>query len=269
MTLAVHITFYYFKERVKYLTTVVKNLKEISANVDIFIYTTESQNLFFEEPNIKIYNYKYKKTFMSKFKKGSLIDRIGLNGLVHPFYLSWENRKNITKFIDFYDVQMYLEDDIAFTSKNFNYWLKNKNFLLSRGYNLGFLRVEKDSNGKRFMTDVYRKPTEIIEIEGKKFIKNNVNPYCGFWIYDQQELKKFTKSTEWNFNFEFYGIREKSAIGWHGLNMSNYKGTLIPLFQEGNLLSTPEDCAVHHLPNNYLDHGRFCSLEFPLGFSQA
>lgn len=263
MTLAAHITFYYSKERIEYLETVVKNLLEISANVDIYIYTTENLNLFPEKPNIKIYTYNYKKRLIARFKKGSIVDRIGLKALVHPFYLSWENRDNIVKLIDSYDVQMYLEDDIAFSNRNFNYWRKKKDFMLSKGFNLGFLRVEKDLNGQRFMTDVYKKPTEIIEIEGKNFLKNDVNPYCGFWIYDQKELRKFIKSKEWNFNFGYYGIREKSAIGWHGLNMSNYKGTLIPLIQEDDFLSTPEDCAVHHLPNTYLGHGKFCSLKFP------
>ena len=45
----------------------------------------------------------------------------------------------------------------------------------------------------------------------------------------------------------FYGIREMSAIGWHGKNMSRYKATIIPLIK--NKLNS--SCFIKHLSNNH------------------
>ena len=69
----------------------------------------------------------------------------------------------------------------------------------------------------------------------KKYIVNDVNPYCAFWIYNKFEFNKFIKSNIWKFKwkkksaFAFYNIQEMSAVGWHGLNMERYLATIIPI----------------------------------------
>ena len=86
-----------------------------------------------------------------------------------------------------------------------------------------------------------------------------------FWIYDKKELKKFVESDEWRFKFKGYGIREMSAIGWHGKNMERYKGTIIPLRStENNTYVVNDDCKVHHFPNNYIGSNEFCCIKLPV-----
>lgn len=171
--------------------------------------------------------------------------------------------------VDDYDVQIYLEDDIHFKQENLDYWLKYKRVTLSNDYNLGFLRIEKDTDGKELMTDVNWPIEEVIQVEGQNFLINDLNPYCGFWIYDKKELRNFIKSKEWKFKFDGYGIRAKAAVGWHGKNMKRYKETIIPVIKEGGKLITPSGAAVHHMPNNYIGKGKYCTREFPIEIKES
>ena len=77
-------------------------------------------------------------------------------------------------------------------------------------------------------------------------------------------MREFIKSEEWFFRFKDYAKREKSAIGWHGKNMSRYKETLIPLINDGKQYLTVKECAVHHLPNNYIGQSNVCTINFPI-----
>ena len=269
MKFAAHITFYYNSNRLIFLKKVADALSEISADVCLFIYTNKEFELSTSSKcEIKFHYYPYNKLGLLNYTYGGWSDKLFPRYLANPFQLSWENRKIIESTVDDFDVQMYLEDDILFTNDNFQYWLMHKDLLGRHKYNLGFLRIEKDKEEKRFITDLELglKPNEIIELEGKKWLLNNVNPYCGFWIYDKPTLSEFVKSKIWKFKFKGGGIREKSAIGWNGLKMNRFNGTLISLTEKNNLLVTPDDCSVHHLPNNYIGFKDFCSVEFPLRY---
>lgn len=266
MKIAAHITFYYSEERIKYLNTVVDNLLALPTKTDIYIYTNEHFTLPSASDNVHHIFINYKASRWAKFSYRSLASKLGLKRLVNPFYLTWESRKAIQEKVDQYDAQLYLEDDMAFSSKNLKYWLKHKDLLLKNEYNLGFIRTEVDQENRLKVTDLFEKPTEIIEIEGQKFLVNDSNPYCGFWIYDKRELKAFIRSKEWKFKFRKYQIREKAAIGWHGSNMSHYKATLIPLIETDKSLFTDPDSSIHHLPNNYIGHEVFCKLDFPIHY---
>lgn len=263
MKIATHITFFYIEERYKFLQEVIDNLLLIDVEMDIFIYTNKKFTLFENHKNIKLLVYPYKSGKFSKYSFDSIFNKLGIKQLVHPFYLTWENRKIVEKNINKYDVQIYLEDDIKFTKENLNYWLEFNETASKKGYNLGFLRIELDGI-KKYITDIKKPLNKIIHIENTAYAVNDINPYCGFWIYSKKELKEFTKSKEWNFDFPEYGIREKSAIGWHGKNMDKYTKTIIPLNEEDNKYVTPQSCSVHHLPNNYIGDGSFCSQEFPI-----
>lgn len=264
MKIAAHITFFYSPKRLQYLQKVVDGLLEIDQNIEIFIYTNKKPTLYTKNSNIKYKVFSYRKFLIARFSKKSFLNKIGFKWLIHPFYLAWENRKFIESMVDYYDVQIYLEDDILFKKENFKYWLEYKKKVISNNYNLGFLRFEIDGTKRMLLTDVNWPLSELIEMEGQKFILNNLNPYCGFWIMDKDELKKFIKSPEWNFEFDGYGVRAKAAVGWHGKNMDRYKGSIIPLTTHDNGLATPIESVVHHLPNNYIGKGRYCSIEFPL-----
>ncbi len=264
MKIAAHITYFYSAKRSSYLNKMIEGLQDINPKPDIFIYTNKNLKAFSIQPNITLKLYTYKGWLLSRIIKNYRIGRYLPRFMIHPFFLSWESRANIEKMAEDYDIQIYLEDDIHFTQENLNYWLKYKDKTISKNYNLGFLRIEKNAEGKNLMTDVNWPIEKVIEIEGQKFLTNNLNSYCGFWIYDKKELKNFIKSKEWKFKFDGYGIREKAAIGWHGKGMMKYKDTVIPMLKRNDSLITHLGAAVHHLPNNYIGKGNYCSREFPI-----
>jgi len=234
MKIAVHITSFYgdnYKERIIFLKKIIKNYQIISKKIDIFIHTNKVSKIL-ESKNVKLI----------------LHDLENKN----PFYLSWLSRPMMEKQKDKYDCFIYSEDDILFSKKNFEYWLKYKEICLKNNHNLGFIRIEK-KNEEIFSTDLIKKINYFLKINNKVFAVNDVNSYCAFWIYDKKEFIKFTQSKFWNFTWKgknihaFYGIREMSAIGWHGKNMSRYKHTLIPMTKN----KLDRDSYILHLTNNH------------------
>ena len=234
MKIAVHITSFHgdnYKERIIFLKKIIKNYQIISKKIDIFIHTNKISKIL-ESKNVKLI----------------LHDLENKN----PFYLSWLSRPMMEKQKDKYDCFIYSEDDILFSKKNFEYWLKYKEICLKNNHNLGFIRIEK-KNEEIFSTDLIKKINYFLRINNKVFAVNDVNSYCAFWIYDKKEFIKFTQSKFWNFRWKgknmhaFYGVREMSAIGWHGKNMSRYNYTLIPMTK--NKLNSGS--YILHLTNNH------------------
>lgn len=286
MKIAAHITFFYVESRLCYLKAVIENLRTIEEDVHIYIYTNQPiHDLPLEQVTVLQYPYKKQKWvellsfFDFKFLRSFTypisralsqylyfgFKKLGLSKYIHPFYLTWENRSVVKKILNDYDVQMYLEDDIGFGKDAFEYWLKYADTCIKNGYNLGFLRTEIDPKGDFYITDLHQLPENIIELDGKLFLINDVNTYCAFWIYTKEELSKFIMLKAWNFNFRGQNVREKSAVGWHSKGMKHYKGTIIPLFIENDsTLRTEIGCSIRHLPNNYIGDAVFCKLPFPI-----
>jgi hypothetical protein len=270
MNIAVHVTFYYIESRLEYINRIIKNLSGISHNIRVFIYSNRKFDLYPAFENIEIEVVPF--NFLDDSRNLKSLYRfipLALKQHIDPYYLAWKNRACVERLIDQYDAQIYLEDDIGFTNKTFEYWMKYKDVCIRNDFNLGFLRFEVDEdNNKLFCTDLSKVPQKIINIEKQLFLLNDINVYCGFWIYDKKELKEFTKTEEWSFKFKKYKkykVREKSAIGWHGVNMKRYQGTVIPLqLLQNNTYVIHNDCKVHHFPNNYIGHGWYCSVEFPI-----
>ena len=235
--IAVHITFFLGKNylnRINFLRKIIDSYKKISKNLDIFIHINKKLH---NKYKIKDVNY--------------ILHNLSLED---PYTLSWKSRKLIYEQKDIYDVFIYSEDDILFTKNNFDYWINFKDICIKNNFNLGFIRVEKNNN-KIYSIDVTTQLNKYLIINNNRFIVNDINPYCAFWIYDRQELNKFINSNIWNFNWrnEFsYGVREMSAIGWHGLKMTRYKDTLILLAKSNKKKYIVNlDSLIYHLTGNY------------------
>ena len=235
--IAVHITFFLGKNylnRINFLRKIIDSYKKISKNLDIFIHINKKLH---NKYKIKDVNY--------------ILHNLSLED---PYILSWKSRKLIYQQKDIYDVFIYSEDDILFTKNNFDYWINFKDICIKNNFNLGFIRVEKNNN-KIYSIDVTTQLNKYLIINNNRFIVNDINTYCAFWIYDRQELNKFINSNIWNFNWrnEFsYGVREMSAIGWHGLKMTRYKDTLIPLVKSNKKKYVVNlDSLIYHLTGNY------------------
>jgi hypothetical protein len=290
---AFHISFYYRLDRIKYLIQVIKNLQDLPCEKTIYVYTNHKvEHDIVKSSNIiiKLFHYHsgtgiwanryikkipysidiiFQKIFGAHFYN-HFLHKIGLTKIMNPYYLTWDNRYFVKKYVNKYDAQMYIEDDIEFDTEAFLYWIRYKNICQEYQYNLGFLRVEYNEDGEAFFSDLKALPQKIIKIEDQFFLLNDQQTYCAFWIYQQSELKKFINSQEWKFDFKGFKIREKSAIGWHALNMDHFKGTLIPLVDSGsNYFEIPESCLVHHLPNNYIGSAKYCKIQYPVRISKT
>jgi hypothetical protein len=269
MKVAAHITFFYMENRIPYLKETIANLQTLQADLTVNVYSNEKFDVSEFGQNVFLKIYGYSKQGKNKYSllKSKFCNFLKIKNNIHPFHLAWESRHIIFKTRNDFDAQIYIEDDITFNQKKFAYWLKHKDVLVQNNFNLGFLRFEIDTENRVFATDLLDKIEKRIKLENIDYLINDNNPYCGFWIYDKAELKKFTKSREWKFKFEDYMTREKAAIGMHGINMKFYKNTVIPLeLNEQNKMQINEGCLVHHLPNNYIGDHEFCKIELPIKF---
>lgn len=251
--LTIHIAYFYIQERMKYVNKIINetNLYELAA--DIFIHTN---------------NNHLKEFHFNEYTNGHI--QVVYHDLsnCHPFFLTWKCRELMQLQKNDYDYFMYIEDDVLIPYNAIKYWLKHHPKLEKLNYNLGFLRIEIDSEQVEYMTDIpiHNKFSKTIDIDGQLFIENNINPYCAFWIYNKDTFHKFTNSPLYHYenmhefeNTPYQMIREKAAIGLNGLLTKYYSKTLIPL----KYLKLDPDCRVYHLPNNYVgQNAMFATIPF-------
>jgi len=221
-----HISFYFSEDRIKYINNIIEETNKYDYKTDIFIHTNiDLQNIFNEYTNGNI----------------TIIYHDLTN--IHPFYLTWKCRELLQQQRNDYDIFMYIEDDILVPNKAIQYWLKYNKKLIEMNYNLGFVRIEIENNIE-YITDICEKFDTIID----GYCVNNNKPYCAFWIYNKNEFGKFVDSKYYDINnITGYDVRERSAIGLHGLWTDWYKSTLIPIV-DNKLI---ESCKIYHMSNNY------------------
>ncbi len=242
--LVIHITFFFMKDRIKYINRIIDETNNYQYQADIFIHTNDD--------NVR-------NDYFHKYVNGTLcVVHHNLHG-IHPYYLSWKCRELMTEQKDKYETFMYIEDDILVPWSTIEYWLKYHKDLIKNGYNLGFVRIEVEDNIE-YITDITHKMHNMISINSIKYCVNDVNPYCAFWIYDKDEFNKFVTSKYYDCNNIInYETRESSAIGLHGLGTNWYKNTIIPIM-DNKLI---ENCKIYHMPNNYVQKKSvFASIKF-------
>ena len=247
MSISIHIPFYNpnpeKKEgyrnlrRFDYLKENIDNLKTLSIKNDIFIHT---HNEFLDDKKLD-----------AKIIKHQINDSDLNKG-----YLTWKCRPLLEEQKNDYEYFLYLEHDIKFSENNLQYWQKHQDQLNKKNYHLGFLIYEKNHEDKEnYSIHILKKLNKYIELESKRFVVNDWDNYCCFWIYNKDQFHKFLRSKWWSFkkrahNFRVnYGITERSSIGFHSFNMNYFKATLIP---EINNQPDP-DSFIEHITNNYYD----------------
>ena len=238
MKVSVHLTFYLddLKNSKKLINfkKILKSFLSISKNTFIFVHTNQKKIMLPFNNVKKIYHN---------------LDND------NPLRLTWKSRELIYKQRNNFDYFIYAEDDCFFTKKNFKYWLKYSKILTKYNLNTGFIRTEISPKRKQIWTvDLYEKLYRHIYIKGKKYIVLN-NPYFAMWIMDKRLLNKFIKSKFWDLknwrglnSFTKLYDREKSAVGWHGLNMDKFDATVVPYINNKIL----NDCFFPHQSNKYV-----------------
>ena len=247
MSISIHIPFYNpnpeKKEgyrnlrRFDYLKENIANLKTLSIKNDIFVHT-HTEFLDDKKLDAKIIKHKINDNDLGKG------------------YLTWKCRSLMEEQKNDYKYFAYLEHDIKFSEVNLQYWLKYQDQLDKKNYHLGFLIYERNkSDNQNYSIHIVKKLSKYLDIEGKKFVVNNLENYCCFWIYNKNQFHKFLKSKWWSFkkrahNFRHnYGITERASIGFHSFNMNYFKATLIPEIEN----QADPDCFIEHMTNNYYE----------------
>jgi hypothetical protein len=234
LKISVHIPFFFEerkKNQVNYLKKVCRGHLNLSKKTMIYVHSNTLLKKF--DKRVKFIKHSFKN--------------------IHPYKLTWLCRNLMKKQKKKFDIFIYCEDDIFFTKKNLKYWLKYKDLCISKDYNLGFLRVEKNKKDNELYSPDHIKKSRYIINQGQiKFIIPS-SSHCSFWIYDKKEFNKFTKTKYFNFNWKWKTIsgvlliREMASIGWHGENMGRYRLTVIPLIK--NFFNV--DSFLVHLSGNY------------------
>ena len=246
MKITKHITFFFLENRICFINNIINETNTYEHITDIYIHTN---------------NIDLNESLFNKYNNGSIKIIYCDLAHTHPYFLAWACRNLLKQQQHDYDIFMYIEDDMLVPYKAIKYWLKYNEQLIEMGYNLGFVRIEVENNVE-YITDLYgTKLDTVIKLDGKDYCVNNKNPYCAFWIYNKNEFNKFVNSIFYNcHNIPNYDIREKSAIGLHGLGTNWYKNTLIPIINN-NLI---DDCKIYHMPNNYVNSkdSLFATIKF-------
>jgi len=250
MKIAKHICFYYQEDRIIYLNQLIDAASQYEDDVDVFIHTHNNKKWLsekinsYDNLNIEILEHKMKE---------------------HPFYLTWKPRVLMRKQVkeNIYDAYMYVEDDVLVSNDTIKYWKKYSTNLNKEKINLGFLRLEKNTQGIYCWTDTAEHDLPLLKIESN-MLNVGILSYCAFWIHDKELTKKMLYTIPKSNNVS--NCREKAALGANlaGYNTVAREGseeiftkTCIPL--EDNKI--PEACKVYHLPNNYADHNVFLAIE--------
>jgi hypothetical protein len=175
--------------------------------------------------------------------------------LSDPYRLTWAHRQKMADRVDDFDFFMYSEDDMLVPSDSIPLWHERLPALAAEGYLPGFLRVERNRNGRLVSTDFTRPATkdEVVSIAGKPYL-NTPFPYQALWLYDKQTMQDFIASEVFEhghppFNEEGW-TRESAAIGF-GFRADGEEyvnKTVLPLLD--NLTIDPR-CFVFHMPSNY------------------
>lgn len=256
MKICKHICFFYEESRIPYISRIIEEASKYPYQTDIFIHSN------------KIFP-------LTQFPKSQNVHLIGHDFTnSDPFLLPWKVRDLMKTQKDAYDIFIYVEDDVLIPVNAIKYWEKYNSKLYPNKLNVGFVRIEVDSVGKEFSTDIQLQLPLILIYDNEIYCVNDGNPYTAFWIYGKEEFSEFVKSPYYDLpdiegkdvkgvHIRGYCIREAAAIGLHGILDSSclwYKHTVIPIHSK----TLDPDCRVYHLPNNYVNNPNtfFATLRF-------
>jgi hypothetical protein len=244
MKITKHIAFFYREDRLNYLNQMIQAANTYPFVTDIYIHS----NILFDIDSLT------KPTNGQVFLIGHDLSK------KDPLHLPCYVRPLMKAQRAAYDIFIYVEDDILIPKEAIDYWLAYKDKCIRNNCNLGFLRMEKDKEGREYVSDLHNEHsvsqqlTKVGKLEDLVVAINDVNPYVAFWIYDQSEFKRFTESYAWDpaTLVPAYDIRAAAAIGMHQIRLETklYLATVLPLTEQ---LKPLPGCRVYHLPSNYAE----------------
>jgi hypothetical protein len=246
--LLVGVSFYFLKERLKYLKQIFSHFKFFSDNLDLCIFTNTEN----EEDHLLI------RELSDDFKPQIFVPSL----LGHPYLLCWAHLAIFrSRFLNDTTIShyLYLEDDIEIRKENIVYWLNAREHL--RGYNLipSFVRYELlqgDPNPfsveitKRFSLEQLR----TIKYSEKYYYINLPNPYQGMYFLDRELAKEHFFGKSSSPDYGIWNIRERAAQGLTFLNVPKNFFSRNLVGYDFSKKCIDSNALIHHLSNNYVNN---------------
>jgi hypothetical protein len=246
--LLVGVSFYFVKERLKYLKQIFSHFKFFSDNFDLCIFTNTENNE----------NHMLIREVLNDFKPQIFVPSL----LGHPYLLVWAHLAIFrSRFLNDSTIShyLYLEDDIEIRKENIVYWLNAREHL--RAYNLipSFVRYELLESDPRPYSVEITMPLSFeqlpkIKHSEKYYYINLTNPYQGMYFLDRELAKEHFFGRSSSPDFGIWNIREKAAQGLTYLNIpKNFFSRNLVGYDLGKKC-IDNRALIHHLSNNYVNN---------------
>jgi SAM-dependent methyltransferase len=165
----------------------------------------------------------------------------------NPWSLPFAHKAIFARELEKYDLFIYSEDDILFTQRNLEAFLRVTPNLAAEEI-AGFLRYERDQGGRVRMVEVYGhfhwKP-ESVRQRGEFVVAQFTNDHSAFYLVTQTQLKRAIASG---------GFLQNPHEGLYDLLCSAATDPYTSCgFRKVICISALEDFLIHHMPNRYAD----------------
>ena len=223
--LGICVAFFYRKEYLNTLKLTLNTLAKLKDETSINLITNTNIRSEIKSLNDIL--------LTSKLKKFKIYTPYLLG---HPLLLPYSNlpvmkklfhNKTFTHFL-------FIEDDILFTQKNLNYWLKHNKILKETTHYPSFIRIEKNAENKFVYPDVNRrikKNKQPSLILANQTYINIPYPYQGMYLYDRDQMYELFTSPCTSPNFTKDEIIEMANLGltYHKVPKNFYSRNLLAL----------------------------------------
>lgn len=256
-----------YPNRYKYLSKVLDELANLKVNQLVINIFSNSKEVELELAKLGNYS-KVKFHYFTKYNKMNVFNNSPwvYDDERSPWMLTWEHRTILRENLGFADgnsLFLYIENDVKFTQRNLDYWVRSRNELLKNGLIPSFTLIEKisDSSEELSVSQFGGKPSRFMDMP-KLDVADEVyvqldNPYCACYLLDEELANEFVNSKAFNEKtsreLTWWDIGARAAMGLGFVNPpTGFKSRhVVPVKKAGNYYQIKEEAKLHHLPNIY------------------
>jgi hypothetical protein len=256
-----------YPNRYKYLSKVLDELASLKVNQLVINIFSNSNEVELELAKIGNYS-KVKFHYFTKYNKMNVFNNSPwvYDDERSPWLLTWEHRKILRENVisaDRNSLFLYIENDVKFTQRNFDYWIRSRNELLKTRLIPSFTIIEKisDTSEEISVSQFGGKPSSFknmpkLEVADEVYIQLD-NPYCACYLLDKELATEFVNSKAFDEKasreLTWWDIGARAAMGLGFVNPPNgFKSRhVVPVKKAGSYYKIQDDAKLHHLPNLY------------------
>jgi hypothetical protein len=256
-----------YPNRYKYLSKVLDELASLKVNQLVINIFSNSNEVELELAKIGNYS-KVKFHYFTKYNKMNVFNNSPwvYDDERSPWLLTWEHRKILRENVisaDRNSLFLYIENDVKFTQRNLDYWIRSRNELLKTRLIPSFTIIEKisDTSEEISVSQFGGKPSSFknmpkLEVADEVYIQLD-NPYCACYLLDKELATEFVNSTAFDEKTSreliWWDIGARAAMGLGFVNPpGGFKSRhVVPVKKAGIYYKIQDDAKLHHLPNLY------------------